>query len=225
VKLDEVMERPRLYWIEDGVVELALGLVSFLTGAIFWFGHTLRGSTFAEIYTIAAPCVCGVVLAGSVWWMKRLKERVVVPRAGYVAVTESARLIRYNSIGVGKINSSSKALPLAIVGCLGTWAFIEARDELWLKDPSRWGAIIALSLAAWLAVCFVLAALQFKARRYLSAAALALAAGWWTYGRGNDPSLDLMIMMTLLGGEFVLMGAWRFRKFLTANPRVEDGRE
>ena len=224
MRIQEAIERPRQYWIEDGVAELALGLLSFFTGAIFWLGQTLSGSTFAEIYTIAAPCVCGVVWAASIWWMKRLKERVVVPRAGYVTVSESARLFSRNSIGMAKVNFSSKALPLAIVGFFGAWAFMEARDRLWLRDPNRWGAIIALSLAIWLAVCFVLAAMQFKARRYLPVAALALAVGV-TYGRGNDPALDLMIMMTWLGGAFVLIGAWRFNKFLASNPPVEDGRE
>jgi hypothetical protein len=226
VKVNEAIERPWRYWIEDGVVEFALGFLCFLTGAIFWFGQTLdRGSAFADVYTVAAPCVCGVVWATPIWGMRKLKERVILPRAGYVSVSESVRLVRRNSIGLAKINFSSKSLPLASVAVLGAWAFLEARDELWLNDPGRWGSIIGVSLAAWLAVCFALAALQFKAERFLWLVALALAIGWWTYGKGNDPALDLMIMMTWLGGGSALIGAWRLRKFVSANPPVEVGPE
>jgi hypothetical protein len=224
-KLDETIERPRRYWIEDGVIEFGLGLLSFFTGAIFWFGQRLdRGSTFTDVYTIAAPCLCGVIWVASVWLMKKLKERIVVPRAGYVAVRESAKLIRYTSQGA-RINLSSKLLPLASVVFLGAWALIEARDELWLKDPSRWGWIIRLSLAVWLAVCLAWTALQFKAPRYLWLVLLALAVGLWTYAKSSDPTADLMMMLTWLGGASAVMGAWRFRNFLIANPRIEDGRE
>jgi len=218
VALDEVVERPRRHLMDDGVVELALGLLFFLTGAIWGFGRTLtRGSTFADVYTIAAPCLCGVVWVASIWGMKKLKERAIVPRAGYVSLHESVRVIRHTSTGL-RINFSSKALPLAVVVFVGFWGWLEASQRLWIRDPNRWGWIIGLSLAGWLAVCLVWTALQFKAPRYLWLAALSLAVGWWTYGRSSDPNLDLMAMLTWLGAGSVLMGSLRLRTFLKANP-------
>jgi len=224
-KLDEVIERPRRHWIEDGAVELMLGLLFFLTGVIFLFGHTLmRGSNFVDVYTLAVPCVCGVVWVTCMWGLKRLKERVVVPRAGYVTVSESAKLLRYTSRGM-RINSSSKMLPLATVMFVGFWGWAGESHKLWAEDQIRWGWIIGLSLAVWLAICFVWTAFQFKGPRYLWLAALSLAVGYWLARSSGGPNADVMVMMTWVGGGTALIGALRLRSFLIDNPLIEDGTE
>src|SRR5579862_9619059 len=71
VNVDDVTLRAQRYWMEDGLVEITIGLsFVFLAGGIVTAG----------LSTLAA--------FGLFWGLKKAKERITFPRCGYVALTQ-----------------------------------------------------------------------------------------------------------------------------------------
>src|SRR5579862_7650032 len=69
VNVDDVTLRAQRYWMEDGLVEITIGLsFVFLAGGIVTAG----------LSTLAA--------FGLFWGLKKAKERITFPRCGYVAL-------------------------------------------------------------------------------------------------------------------------------------------
>ena len=83
--LMDVEQRVKRYWYEDGIAEIAVGLVFIVLGAFFgvqgFFGEDSRVGVILQMSMI-------VVMLGSVfgtqWLVKTLKSRLTYPRTGYV---------------------------------------------------------------------------------------------------------------------------------------------
>jgi len=200
VHLDEIAQRPVRYWNRDGLAELMLGLLMMVSGGVFLVAHALpKGSSFSQVWAFAAPVLWG----GSALALKRglltLKERVTVPRGGYVALSKPCTTARVSML----------AAAILIGGyVLFAWGEVE-----------RWGWLAGPGLAMVFAAALLTGGLQYKLPHMLWLAAFSLLLGVWIWRlrAGFDGGLWVMVW---LGCAFVLSGALRLRSFLNANPRA-----
>jgi hypothetical protein len=71
VNVDDVTLRAQRYWMEDGLVEITIGLLFvLLAGGILTAGLSVLGAV------------------GLFWGLKKAKERITFPRCGYVALPQ-----------------------------------------------------------------------------------------------------------------------------------------
>lgn len=224
MKIDEIIDRPRRRWAEDGVVELTMGLLWFLTGAIFWFGQTVQPrSSFGAFWAFAQSILWFCALFGSTWAMRRLKERVIAPRGGYVALMDAP--------ATGHIAVKGMVLPfrwwrllgpvLTLLCSLALW-WLKSHDGWWRENPRAWTWMMGPAFALFL-VIFILwwAVWRLRVLRYLWLAGLALVLGLWMY-LTRAPFERNSVMIAWLGGGLAVMGAIRFKSFLRDNPRIES---
>jgi len=200
--------------MEDGVVEMTMGVQFFLGGLIVWFGKAYPFSFFS--FWLPACFLSGQII-------KLLKERVIAPRAGYVTPREEEVEIRVTSHGV-KVDSTTVRY-MFVAGALVLWtvallAMFPNRLFPPIPERSRW--VVGFSIAVSLAGVFAWIASRCKMLRYWWLAALSLAFAGWMYAGSAGPAVSLLLMMTGLAGGWALGGAVRFITFLKTNPRIED---
>jgi hypothetical protein len=199
--LDEIAKRPLRYWSEDGLPDLMLGLMFVVVAAIFLIGRMLpAGSSIARAYPMAAPALWAVSSIAIARALKKLKERITFPRAGYIAFREPALFYR--------------ACALALVLLVGVGAVLLNRTAA----APQWRSMAGPALALIFATALLIGGFQYKLRRllWLSAFSLLLAASMYRMEAGLDGALWVMLW---LGGALALTGAARLKSFLKANPR------
>lgn len=81
----DVEKRVKRYWYEDGIAEIAVGLVFVILGAFFGVqGFYGEGSKVAVILQMSMVLVMLGSIFGTQWLVKTLKSRLTYPRTGYV---------------------------------------------------------------------------------------------------------------------------------------------
>lgn len=205
--------------MEDGSVELALGVQSFLTGAVFLFGQMMAAdSSLRQVYSFVAPALWLVVIIGSQWGIKYLKERVIAPRAGYIALRQSGAMLRSPHDWLLRF-PRAPMVPLAVISVFLFLVFLFA-ESLNLS-----GRPIGFACAMVFALLSVWSAMYYKSPRYFLLALWLLCCAAWMYGTSGDVIGQLMIPLMWLGLGMAVMGAWRLTGFLKANPRSESSGE
>jgi hypothetical protein len=223
MKLQEAIDRPRQRWAEDGVVELTMGLQWFFTGAIFWFGQTLdHGSSFARFWAFAQSILWACVSLGGMWAIKRLKEQVIAPRAGYVALREPAVRVRVTSSGKAVSLPSRRILMtvIALACSVGVYLLV-VNSGWWMENPRQWSWMIGPLFALAAAIYILWAVSRFDVPRYLWLAGLALILAVWLFWT-RAPFERTTVVLAWLGGGLAVMGAIRLKSFLRENPRSEN---
>ncbi len=85
-EMERLEKRTRRYWFDDGIVEISVGLTLLVVALFFLVENSVGGAPTAPriVNVIFASLI--VVLALSVKWAaRRLKDRFVHPRTGFVA--------------------------------------------------------------------------------------------------------------------------------------------
>jgi hypothetical protein len=189
------------YWSEDGVVDLTLGLNLVVVGGLFLIGYALpKGSSFARNYIWLAQAgwlACGL---GMRYGIKALKERVTMPRGGYVALQEP---------GEGR-----------------TWALwglsFAAMAMVWvvtrLVRDAGWDRLTAPLVGILFALALAFPGWRYKLPHmiWLAVFSLLLGAGVYSLQRGFGESLCLM--MIGLGTATSFVGALRLSRFIASHP-------
>ncbi|MHB1415211.1 MAG: hypothetical protein ACYC1C_08160, partial [Chloroflexota bacterium] len=85
-EIERALRRTRRYWYEDGLTEMFTGAIFVLVGLSFVFeAYRLLGPFSPGFSALALPVlVVGGGLAGRSL-VRRIKERFIYPRTGYVA--------------------------------------------------------------------------------------------------------------------------------------------
>lgn len=107
-KIDQVAQRPRRYWFEDGLTELITGGLFLLIGVFSLIeGLAPPSSPMTRIAGIAGliTMVVGPWLARPI--IRRLKERVTYPRTGYVSFRQPTKSRRAVTMIVALIVSGA----------------------------------------------------------------------------------------------------------------------
>jgi hypothetical protein len=198
IDLDEIAKRPFRYWNQDGLTELFVGFMMFVPACLFRLGNVLpKGSSLVMLLPLAW---LAAILAMK-WGLKELKERVVSPRGGYVALPTWGRTF---------------IALFVLAAILATVAFIAFPS--W---PRQWGRTPALALAILFAALFFIGGLQAKSPYMLVLAAVPLLVGVWIYRNSVGFSESTSWVLLAQGVALAFSGAVRFRSFLKANPRVD----
>ena len=216
MKMNEIVGRPARHWMEDGSVELAFGIQAVLTGAVFLIGQiSAPDSTFSKVYSFLAAGLWGCVIFGSQWAIKRLKERLVAPRAGYVVLPEAK----------WRFSSGRTLLWITPVGAVVFFLFLTFMFQIPIDNFRRSPWVVGFGCALVFAVISIWSAVYYKMPRYFLLALWSACFAVWIYGRGSDSLGPLMMLMVWIGFGYAAIGAWRVVEFLRANPRFEQSGE
>ena len=198
--LDKIARRPGEYLAGTGVPQLTSGLVFALLGSSVLL-QRLAPQQFGGQMTIAWS---GLALCGLVFWLsRRVKQRAVFPRGGYVTTNQFTR---------SRIAGWVFAAILLVLGILGYTLPVQLLDSrLMWPGFAIAGASICLAsgwqqkspLMMWFSVYFLLLA------PFL----------WWlpadNYARGAA-------MQLAVGAPVAAVGAIRLRKYLKASAPAES---
>jgi hypothetical protein len=202
--LDDLAARPMRHWDQDGLPELMLGLLFIASSAVFLVGYALpRGSSTAQVYAQVGPICWAAASLSMRWGLKKLKERITFPRGGYVALSEPTPAYWACALGVVLLVGAG-ALLLNVEGGLA--------EGTWMAAPG---------FAALFAAALVVGGLRYKLEHMVYLAAFSVILGAWMFRIGAGPQGGLWVMMWL-GTAMALTGAVRLKRFLKANPRLQD---
>ena len=84
-KIDNHVKRTYQYFYDDGLVEMAVGLLFTFTGLVLLAWQIYNESSWATIFLVAGSII--VVIGGAFlinWAVRELKQRFTYPRTGYV---------------------------------------------------------------------------------------------------------------------------------------------
>jgi len=196
VDIDGVMLSAQRHWMEDGLSEMMLGLLFVILGGGLLVKVALpRGLT----PDLLIPALTIVGVFGLTRGFKKLKERVTFPRSGYVALpepTRSRRILTFATVGVA--GAAFTLVLSAHVVVVPVFAAVFAAIFLWGGVQYKQTSML---LEAFLTLTFAVVSTRFTS---LSGAAGVLA------------------LMVMIGTSMAIIGAFRLRGFLKANPRRQE---
>ncbi len=197
--LKDIERRPLRHWNIDGLPELYMGLLWLVWGGLWIYGQSLLAGLARKIFWGVVPMllVAATFLGG--WFLKKIKERITYPRAGYVQPGRQRQ----------------RAAWAAIVGALAVVAAFPMARSADLR------ALMPLLASAALSAVFALTARRMQVPFFLwyAPVPLLLQAGYY-WIRGSFLSLEWMFV--ILGALCTVGGAIRLRRFLRANPKPAD---
>jgi hypothetical protein len=208
VDIDGVTLRASQYWMEDGLVEILLGLLMFSQMGVYMAAGALpRGPLMDFVRTFGAQALCLAITLSIFGGFKKLKARITFPRTGYVVLPKPST----------KYRTSVFVIALALFAVtVGLNAF-RASQTNWLSGMA------VPAFAALFAICLIGGGLQYKQASMLWEGLLTLvfAAGleWFTELRGFN---GLGVLMVMVGVSLAIIGGFRLRSFLKANPRPQE---
>jgi hypothetical protein len=83
-EIERITKRPIQYWFEDGLGELMTGSLFSIMGLFFLIQGWTPNSTIAYLVGILGMVAIGAGPWLSRYFLKKLKEKVIYPRTGYV---------------------------------------------------------------------------------------------------------------------------------------------
>ena len=198
----EIERRPQRYWNVDGLPEVVMGFLFILWGGLTLIGDALPRRPVYGIYWLVVP----VVLATSGFWgnwaIKRLKERITYPRAGFVEMRGPRKMV---------------AAAAAVIA-LGLAALIVSGGMVAIKQWIPPGCAVVMALG------FLLMGVRYRMPDLLGLAAVSLGLGIWMY-QTKAGFVQLNWTFVCLGAASLVLGTVRLRRFLRANPKAPEAGE
>jgi hypothetical protein len=196
VDIHDVTLRAQQHWAEDGLSEIMLGLLFIVMGGGLLVKLALPHWLTLDLLS-SALTVAGAL--GLSWGFKKLKERITFPRSGYVALPEPTRVRWVFLFAMFGVVAVATALGLA---------------THFLTIPV---------VAAVFAACFLWGGLRYQQTSLLWEAFLTLLFAacsiWFTNLSGATGVLTLMVT---IGASMAIIGGFRLRRFLRANPQPQE---
>jgi len=199
--IQDIQKQTFRYYYQDGLVELAVGILFLVIGLDAWAITSLPAGTPLSIASwVLLPILTVGGIIGVQRFVKYLKERYVHPRTGYIEYAARPNRYRWWVSGV------ALALILAVI--------LLPFD--WLQKGSVAGGTI---------LCVILATIgyQVSLKRLIAIGVLSLALG---VGLALSPLTDnasLAAVFAAVGLILCLTGTFGFRKYLAENPAPEEG--
>jgi hypothetical protein len=199
--IQEIQKQTFRYYYEDGLVEMAVGLLFFVIGLDTWLiSITPQGSPLSIMAWILLPILTVGGIFGVGRYVKNLKEKFVHPRTGYIMYAAKPNRYRWLVIGF------SLALAVSVL--------VLPYD--WLQKGSITGGTILFVIMASIGA-------QVGLKRMIAAGALGMAFGvLFGYLPTTDPS-SLAATFVATGIVIALIGAYAWRSYLASNPLPEPG--
>ncbi|RPH61577.1 MAG: hypothetical protein EHM81_03975 [Chloroflexi bacterium] len=190
------------YWFEDGIVEIAVGVLFLLLAGYFYVDATQPDSLLANLLggLFVLLLVSGWYLVG--WIIKLLKERLTYPRTGYVAFRRD--------------KNSQKPVRLALALSVG--ALMAAMFATLALNPPLGLNFMPLGSGLVMALVFGLIGYRTALPRFylLAAFGLVLGAGLGLSQIGNGlgmTAIYALMALALIGTGLVILS-----RYLRQNP-------
>ncbi len=194
--INQIQKQTFRYYYEDGLVELAVGLLFAVIGLNTWaISSTTPGTTLS----IAAWILLPILTIGGIFGVQRfvnnLKERLVYPRTGYIVY--EAKPYRYRWLVFGF------ALALAV-------SILVLPYEWLTKGSVTGGALMGVILASIGA--------QVDLKRLIAIGALGLVLGLIFAFLPFTDNAGLAATISFTGMILILVGGMALRSYLSTNP-------
>ncbi|MBI5086716.1 MAG: hypothetical protein HZB13_19235 [Acidobacteria bacterium] len=197
--LSDLQSRPLRYWNIDGLPELMMGLVWILWGGSFILGESLPKGTARNVFWMFIPAILCLSGVASNWAVKRLKERITYPRAGFIEMKQPGGALRLATAAVAMVSAAALAALVVRARAAGIQTMISP----------IFGVLVSLA--------FLVASVRMKAPHYLALAGLSLALGL-AFGAFQLGWESLNYLFLALGAVCSLAGAIRLALFLKRHP-------
>jgi hypothetical protein len=199
--LADLSRRPARYWHVDGLPELMLGLLWMLWGGAWLVGERLPHDWRWTVYWLLVPPALAIAATAITRMTHRLKDRVTVPRTGYVAWQAPSTRRRVLAAAVIVV----AAVAVALVVLTGRAASVER------TAPAVITAILSLS--------FLAIAVRQQAPHFLAfaAAAVVTALVLATIVTGFQ---TIHWLFLVLGAVCAAVGAFRLARFVRRHPPI-----
>ncbi len=200
--IDRVMQRTWRYWYEDGLAEMAVGVIFFLVGLLFLAEAMMRPGALTSLSAVGLPIVAigGGILARR--FVASAKARLIYPRTGYVSYHRKAGGRRLAAGAVaGAVGATLSALLL-------TWP----ASRSWI--PALMGFAIG---GSWLWLGYRVDLARYYALGLVSALAGAAAA---LAGLGD--TLGCAFYFAVEGVALLVSGGLALRAYLRQTERLPE---
>jgi hypothetical protein len=198
--IQEIQKQTYRYYYQDGLVELAVGILFLIIGLDTYLISSLSpGSPTAIAAWIALPILTIAGIFGVQRFVKNLKERHVHHRTGYIEYVPKRNPYRW-VITVGGL-----ALILAII--------LLPYD--WVQKGSVAGGILLFIILASIGV-------QVDLKRLIVVGGLSLIIGVGFALTSLSDTTSLAATLAGAGLILTLTGSVSFRKYLNENPLPEE---
>ncbi len=154
--IDRVMQRTWRYWYEDGLAEMAVGVMFVAAGLLFLAQAMLRAEPLASLSAIGLPIVLigGGILARQL--VAAAKARLIYPRTGYVSYHRTSGRRRTRAAAAACVIGATLSALLATWPASRSWipalmGFAIGGTWLWLGyrvDLARYYALGVVSALA-----------------------------------------------------------------------------
>jgi len=202
-EIDQIQKETSRYYYEDGLVELAVGILFAVIGLNTWLVSIApKGTSLALAAWIALPILTVGGIFGVQRFVKNLKERHVHPRTGYISYDTKPNPYRWLVIGI----------PLVIVFL--AILFPDSR----LNRESVMGGIL---------LCLILVSIgaQVNLRRLIAIGFIGIILGIsMAYMPGSEHA-GLSLTYAGTGLALLFSGGVAWRSYLSNNPFPEDDQE
>lgn len=197
--ISKIQKQTFRYYYEDGLVELAVGILFGIIGLDTWLISIASPGTSLSITAwILLPILTVAGIYGVGRFVKKFKEKHVHPRTGYIEYPAKPNRNRWLVSGF--------ALALAVAMLL--------LDFEWLQQGSVTGGII---------LCVILASIgaRVNLKRLIAMGALGLVLGITFAYLPLSDNASLAATFAVTGFVLILTGTLTFRNYLASNPLQE----
>ena len=199
-QIDQIQKQTYRYYYEDGLAELAVGILFTVIGLNLWLVSSApQGTLLALAAWIALP----ILTIGGILWVQRfvknLKERYVHPRTGYIDYGAQINPYRWLILGI--------PLLVAILAIIFS--------DSWLNRESVMGGIL---------LCLILGSIGARVNlwRLIGIGIFGLVLGiTLAYLQVSEHS-GLAITYASAGVALLLSGGVAWNSYLSKNPFPED---
>jgi hypothetical protein len=205
-QVDQVQQRVRRYWFEDGIAELGTGAFFVLLGLYFALqGYLGEGSLMGGILRVSMVLlfILGFYLVRRL--IQALKARITYPRTGYVEY---------------RVDEKNAKLRRAIAAVAA--AVVAAALVVLYRSVSGVDLVVLVSGAAVALILMLLPARAGGIQRFYILGALSLALGIVLSLSGLPQAYGLALYDCLMGIAIMISGGLTLHRYLKENPSVAE---
>jgi len=192
--INQIQKQTFRYYYEDGLVELAVGLLFTVIGLNTWAISSTTPGTLLPILTIGG-------IFGVKYLVTTLKEKLVYPRTGYIDYSTKPNPYRWLVIG----------------GALAMVVVVVFLPYEWLNRESVAGGTLMFLILVSIGT-------QVNLRRLIFIGGFALVLGiGLTFLPGSEHA-GLSLTYAIIGMALLISGGLALKAYLTENPISEEVR-
>lgn len=198
--IDDAAQRTRRYWYEDGLWEIASGLIILVLGASFFVKQLLPpGPMSRNFAALAMP----VIVIGGLLLARRLvsmvRSRITYPRTGYVAYRPPSTVRSMASASIG-------AAVAAIIAALAV-----------IPAARAWTALVD---GIVFAIAFLYIARYVGLVRFYALGVVSILAGAGAFLTGLDYDDGFAFFFSVVGISLIASGSIALRSYLGRTPPI-----